>query len=104
METSTRSRIYTCATSKNTRSLNRQGLFFYNGKLYESSGMFGLSKMTRYDIQNNVLVKKQTVSLDPKYFGEGAEFYEKNGKVLFYQLTWKNREMLPNQFGIRSGL
>ena len=70
--------------------LSRQGLFFYNGKLYESSGMTGLSKMTRYDIQNNILVKKQSVSLDPKYFGEGAEFYESSSGVLFYQLTWKN--------------
>jgi glutamine cyclotransferase len=79
--------------SLNTRELISQGLFFYNNTLYESSGMYGQSKMTQYEIKNNVLTKALNTNLSPRYFGEGAEFYEKNGKLFFYQLTWQNREM-----------
>ncbi len=63
--------------------------------------MFNMSKMTRYDIQNNMLIRKQSIELNPDYFGEGADYFEKNGKVFFYQLTWKNRVMLANKPRVR---
>ena len=45
------------------------------------------------DVKDNVLQVEKSVQLDHQYFGEGAEVYEDEEKYLFYQLTWKKRDM-----------
>ncbi len=39
---------------------------------------------------------KKSIDMDKKYFGEGAEVYDDGNKVLFYQLTWRIRDMFLN--------
>jgi glutaminyl-peptide cyclotransferase len=59
-----------------------QGLEFYNGVLYESTGQKGSSFIKKTDFKTgNILAK---VPLDAKYFGEGITFI--NNQV--FQLTW----------------
>lgn len=62
-----------------------QGLEFYDGVLYESTGQYGRSSIRRTDVKTGkVLTGKK---LDNKYFGEGMTIL--NGKV--YQLTWREK-------------
>jgi glutamine cyclotransferase len=81
-----------------------QGLFIHNGKLYESSGHYGSSKLMLLDVKDNVLQMVKSVHLERKHFGEGAEVYEDGDKFLFYQLTWRSRDMCVKKTGIRQGL
>jgi len=60
-----------------------QGLEFYNGNLYESTGQYGESKLRKLDYKNGVVLK--SINLSSAYFGEGLSIL--NGKI--YQLTWK---------------
>lgn len=60
-----------------------QGLFFYEGSLYESTGHYGQSKLIRYKTDFHSELMARTVA--PKYFAEGAT--EHNGTI--YQLTWQ---------------
>ena len=60
-----------------------QGLEFYNGDLYESTGQYGESKLRKLDYKNGVVLK--SINLSSAYFGEGLSIL--NGKI--YQLTWK---------------
>ena len=60
-----------------------QGLEFYNGVLYESTGQYGESKLRALDYKNNVILNN--VNLSRSYFGEGLTVL--NDKI--YQLTWK---------------
>ncbi len=62
-----------------------QGLQFYNGKLYESTGLEQKSTLRIVDIKTGVSEKKYLVP-DPKIFGEGLTIF--NNKI--YQLTWEN--------------
>ena len=60
-----------------------QGLEFYNGELYESTGQYGESKLRKIDYKSgNVL---NNIDLKSSYFGEGMTVL--NDKI--YQLTWK---------------
>ena len=59
-----------------------QGLFFYGGVLYESTGQYGESSLRQVDLSSGRVLKH--ISLDRQFFGEGA--CELNG--LIYQLTW----------------
>ncbi len=62
-----------------------EGLLFYNGFLYESTGLYGHSSLRKVDLKTgNVL---QQVGLDDQYFGEGLTLLDGN----LYQLTWKNK-------------
>ena len=61
-----------------------EGLEFYNGFLYESTGQNGSSYIGKTDYKTGKTVQK--VNLDAKYFGEGITFL--NGKL--FQLTWKD--------------
>lgn len=60
-----------------------QGLEFYKGKLYESTGNHGESFIYEYS-NNKVKVEKQ-LKIDNQYFGEGITIL--NDKI--YQLTYK---------------
>lgn len=60
-----------------------QGLEFYNGVLYESTGQYGESKLRALDYKTGKVLKN--INLSPSYFGEGLTvLYDK-----IYQLTWK---------------
>ena len=60
-----------------------QGLEFYNGVLYESTGQYGESKLRALDYKNDAILNN--VNLSKSYFGEGLTVL--NDKI--YQLTWK---------------
>ena len=62
-----------------------QGLEFFNGKLYESTGQRGESKLRKVDYKTGEVLKN--VDLEPKYFGEGLSIL--NNKI--YQLTWESK-------------
>ena len=61
-----------------------EGLEFYNGFLYESTGRNGESNLRKTDYKTGKVL--QQVNLEAKYFGEGITFI--NGKV--FQLTWQD--------------
>jgi glutaminyl-peptide cyclotransferase len=62
-----------------------EGLLFYKGELYESTGMTGKSKIMKIDLQTGKPLK--TLNLDAKYFGEGIVIL--NDTV--YQLTYQDK-------------
>lgn len=59
-----------------------QGLEFYKGALYESTGLNGQSKLMQIDLTTGSTIK--SVPLDNQYFGEGITIL--NDRI--YQLTW----------------
>lgn len=61
-----------------------QGLEFYNGGLYESTGQYKESKLRHVDYKTGQIIKN--VNLADAYFGEGLTVL--NDKV--YQLTWQS--------------
>lgn len=61
-----------------------QGLFFYNGEMYESTGLNGKSTFGKVDIETGKPLYR--LDFDKKYFLEGA--VEKDGNI--YMLTWMN--------------
>lgn len=65
-----------------------QGLLFLDGKLYESTGLFGRSSLRRVDLASGQV--EQSVRLPDELFGEGLALV---GQRLI-QLTWKNRKAL----------
>lgn len=62
-----------------------EGLEFYNGNLYESTGKNGNSYVRKTDYKTGKSL--QQVNIDSKYFGEGITFI--NGKL--FQLTWQEK-------------
>ena len=60
-----------------------QGLVFYDGFLYEGTGLYGESSLRKVRIEDGVVLK--LVELDEEYFGEGITIL---GDRLF-QLTWR---------------
>ena len=62
-----------------------QGLFFYKGKLYESTGQYGESSMRIVDLASGQVVKQK--SFPRRYFIEGSCIL---GDKL-YVLTWQER-------------
>jgi glutamine cyclotransferase len=60
-----------------------QGLFFHDGKLFESTGISGQSTMRIVDT-NGIIVKSTPV---PEFFAEGCAFFDR----LIYQITWQNQ-------------
>lgn len=59
-----------------------QGLEFYQGELYESTGQRGESKLRKVNYKTAEVLKN--IDLDKAYFGEGLTVL--NNKI--YQLTW----------------
>ena len=60
-----------------------QGLEFYNGELYESTGQYGSSSLRRVDLKTGEVLQK--IDIPSNYFAEGITIL--NDKI--YQLTWK---------------
>ena len=65
-----------------------QGLLLYQGKLFESVGGYGESKLIEYQWPN--LEKKQVVELPRKLFAEGIAIAD--GRL--FQLTWKTGDVI----------
>ena len=61
-----------------------QGLFFHDGRLYESTGQYGYSYFCEVDIPTGE--RSRRFDIDSKYFGEGSVIF--GGKL--YYLTWRN--------------
>ncbi len=60
-----------------------QGLEFFNGELYESTGQYGASKLRKVDFKTGDVLKN--LNLSDQYFGEGLTILNNN----IYQLTWQ---------------
>ncbi|RPD99939.1 glutaminyl-peptide cyclotransferase [Aureibaculum marinum] len=60
-----------------------QGLEYYNGFLYESTGQRGESTLRKVKLETGEVLQK--IDLDDAYFGEGMTIF--NDKV--YMLTWQ---------------
>jgi len=58
-----------------------QGLMYYNGYLYESTGQYGLSSLRKLDTNGNILKK---VDIPSQFFAEGLTIF----KNKIYLLTW----------------
>jgi glutamine cyclotransferase len=65
-----------------------QGLLFYRGSLYESTGLYGRSAIRRVDLMSGQIEHQETLPAD--LFGEGLA---RVGERLF-QLTWKSHKVL----------
>lgn len=61
-----------------------QGLEFFNGELYESTGQYGESKIRKVDYKTAEVLKN--IDLAKEYFGEGLTILNNN----IYQLTWRS--------------
>jgi glutaminyl-peptide cyclotransferase len=70
-----------------------QGLLFLDGKLYESTGLFGRSSLRRVDLASGQVERR--VPLPADHFGEGLALV---GQRLI-QLTWKNGKALVWDLG-----
>ena len=62
-----------------------QGLEFYKGELYESTGQRGKSSLRKVNYKTGEIIRK--INLDSKYFGEGITFMNDS----LYQLTWQSK-------------
>jgi glutaminyl-peptide cyclotransferase len=62
-----------------------EGLQFYNGKMYEGTGLDSKTFIKAYDLKTGKVEKQQHIS-NPEIFGEGINIF--NGKL--YQLTYQN--------------
>jgi glutamine cyclotransferase len=62
-----------------------QGLEYFEGFLYESTGETGQSSVRKVDLESGRVVQK--TDLDSEYFGEGLTIFR--GKI--YQLTWLSK-------------
>jgi len=65
-----------------------QGLFFYQGYLYESTGLNGKSLLSKKELRTGKAL--QELRIDQEYFGEGSVVL----KNKIYQLTWRNETLL----------
>ena len=63
-----------------------QGLEYYKGFLYESTGKKGTSSIRKTDLNTGEVLKIKW--LDKKYFGEGITIF----KNKIYQLTWQAKK------------
>ncbi len=62
-----------------------QGLEFYNGYLYESTGQHGKSTLRKIEYQSGKII--QNINLANEYFGEGLTILNDS----IYQLTWRSK-------------
>src|SRR6476659_5628922 len=60
-----------------------EGLFYYDGYLYESTGETGRSSLRKVEIETGKVVQK--FDLPPESFGEGISIWNN----MIYQLTWQ---------------
>ena len=64
-----------------------QGYVFHQGKLYESTGLYGKSVVRRIAIDGNNYTIEKEVKLSGNYFGEGITIF--NNQII--QVTWKSQ-------------
>jgi glutaminyl-peptide cyclotransferase len=76
------------ATYPHDTSSFTEGLEFYNGKILESTGNKGKSKLLEIDLKTGKPTKN--ISLDNKFFGEGLTVFNDT----LYQLTWQEHIVL----------
>ncbi|MES1197831.1 MAG: glutaminyl-peptide cyclotransferase [Chitinophagaceae bacterium] len=62
-----------------------EGLLFYKGELYESTGQKGSSRLIKVDLNTGKSLK--SISLDKEYFGEGIVIINDT----IYQLTYQEK-------------
>jgi glutamine cyclotransferase len=60
-----------------------QGLEYYNGELYESTGLNGKSSLRRVELTTGKVLQK--IDIDKQYFGEGMTIF--GGKI--YMITYQ---------------
>ena len=60
-----------------------QGLLWWDGKLYESTGQYGRSDLRRLDPETGAV--EQEIDISPAYFGEGLARVDDR----LIMLTWK---------------
>ena len=60
-----------------------QGLLMHEGRLFESTGLYGLSSLREVDLESGRVLRRH--DLDGTYFGEGLTVFE--GRLI--QLTWR---------------
>jgi len=64
-----------------------QGLSLFDGVLYESTGMYGRSKVRKIDPDTGAVLK--SVDMEPRFFGEGlTSVQQKSGHEALVQITW----------------
>ncbi|MBX7045616.1 MAG: glutaminyl-peptide cyclotransferase [Ignavibacteria bacterium] len=63
-----------------------EGLEYYKGYVYESTGLEGKSLIKKYDLISGKVVKE--IPLDKQYFGEGITIFDNK----IFQLTWKDKK------------
>jgi glutamine cyclotransferase len=61
-----------------------QGLFWHEGRLWESTGLYGRSRLREVELETGRVLREAAVEND--YFAEGAAML--NGRI--YQLTWQD--------------
>ncbi|HLP73069.1 MAG TPA: glutaminyl-peptide cyclotransferase [Bacteroidales bacterium] len=71
-------------TYPHDRNAFTQGLFYFNGMLYEGTGQTG-SNLREVELTTGKVIRQH--NLDGSLFGEGITLY--NDKI--YQLTWQNK-------------
>ncbi len=81
----TRYKVKTVREYPHDTAAYTQGLFFYGGQMYESTGQFGQSSLRIVDFKSGKVLRK--LDFAKKYFGEGSAVLD--GKI--YVLTWTNR-------------
>ena len=64
-----------------------QGLFFHEGRMYESTGQYGKSTFREVDLPTGRALRK--VEFDKKYFVEGSCIFND----ALYILTWENKKV-----------
>ena len=60
-----------------------QGLYYDNGSIYESCGLWGKSKLVQWSLKDSKVIK--SLNLEDKYFAEGITVLDNK----LYQLTYK---------------
>lgn len=63
-----------------------QGLLWHDGKLYESTGQYGKSRLRRWDLETG-RIERET-SLGPRLFGEGLALVGAGAERELIWLTW----------------
>lgn len=70
-----------------------QGLVYFNGALYESTGLNGQSSLRKVDLETGQVLKK--VDVPAQFFAEGLALL--NGRL--FQLTWQSQRAFVYDLG-----
>jgi len=65
-----------------------EGFLWHEDLIYESAGMYGQSKLFKYNLTSGQILKQKPVAA--QFFAEGLSVViSSNGKPTLYQLTWR---------------